>query len=233
MIPKKIHYCWFGRGEKPKLAQKCIASWRKCCPDYEIIEWNEDTFDVYATAYTQFCYENKKWAFLSDYARLSIVYENGGVYFDTDVETVRSIDGLLENRAFFAFENDSNVATGLGFGAERRSEFVKAMMDQYSFRTKEEVVLRGCPGLNTAALMPFGLRLDGSLQNLNGALILPVDYLNPYDDPTGRLTITENTVSVHWYAKSALSKRAILRSRITKPFHRLFGVDCFSWLKQR
>lgn len=102
MIPRKIHYCWFGRGEKPRLAQKCIASWKKYCPDYEIIEWNEDNFDVNRNAYTQMCYKEKKYAFLTDYLRLLIVEEHGGIYFDTDVEAVRSFDELLDNPAFFA-----------------------------------------------------------------------------------------------------------------------------------
>ena len=97
MIPRKIHYCWFGRGEKPRLAQKCIASWKKYCPDYEIIEWNEDNFDVDRNAYTQMCYKEKKYAFLTDYLRLLIVEEHGGIYFDTDVEAVRSFDELLDN----------------------------------------------------------------------------------------------------------------------------------------
>ena len=99
MIPRKIHYCWFGRGEKPRLAQKCIASWKKYCPDYEIIEWNEDNFDVNRNAYTQMCYKEKKYAFLTDYLRLLIVEEHGGIYFDTDVEAVRSFDELLDNPA--------------------------------------------------------------------------------------------------------------------------------------
>ena len=116
MIPRKIHYCWFGRGEKPRLAQKCIASWKKYCPDYEIIEWNEDNFDVNRNAYTQMCYKEKKYAFLTDYLRLLIVEEHGGIYFDTDVEAVRSFDELLDNPAFFGFENDRFVNTGEEIG---------------------------------------------------------------------------------------------------------------------
>ena len=114
MIPKKIHYCWFGRGEKPKLAQKCIASWRKYMPDYEIIEWNEDNFDVNRNAYTKMCYEQKKYAFLTDYLRLVIIEEQGGIYFDTDVEAVRSFDDLLENPAYcyhFSDTTHKNVET--------------------------------------------------------------------------------------------------------------------------
>lgn len=94
MIPKRIHYCWFGRGEKPKLAERCIASWKKYCPDYEIIEWNEDNFDIAAYPYAAYCYRQKKWAFLSDFVRLVVVEAHGGLYFDTDVELVRKPDFL-------------------------------------------------------------------------------------------------------------------------------------------
>ena len=90
MIPKKIHYCWFGRAAKPRLAEKCIKSWKKYCPDYEIIEWNEDNFDVNLNPYTKMCYTQKKYAFLSDYIRLLIVYRHGGIYLDTDVEIIKS-----------------------------------------------------------------------------------------------------------------------------------------------
>lgn len=106
MMPKKIHYCWFGRGEKTKLAKKCLASWRKYCPDYEIIEWNEDNFDINTNAYTKMCYDQKKYAFLSDYLRLVIIDKYGGIYFDTDVELVRNFDTLLGCEAFFGFENE-------------------------------------------------------------------------------------------------------------------------------
>lgn len=230
MIPKKIHYCWFGRGEKPKLAQKCIASWKKYCPDYEIIEWNEDNFDLDYNAYTRYCYDNKKWAFLSDFVRLVVVAEYGGLYFDTDVELLKSPDELLQYGAFYGFENNSNIATGLGFGSQANHPTILAMRGKY-----EEVEpdvdgnypLIVCPALNTAALIPFGLRLDGSRQNIAGAEILPVEYLNPYDDPTGSLTKTKNTISVHWYSKSWMSKGKILRSKLTKPLHRVFGVDAF------
>lgn len=138
MIPKKIHYCWFGHGEKPKLAKKCIASWKKYCPDYEIIEWNEDNFDVNMNPYTQMCYEQKKYAFLSDYVRLLVVYEHGGIYFDTDVEVVQNIDFLLSDEAFIGCEIDGTdekngiVNTGQGFGSTTKSLAVKAMLEEYN-----------------------------------------------------------------------------------------------------
>lgn len=235
MIPKRIHYCWFGRGEKPKLAQKCIASWRKYCPDYELIEWNEDNFDVNQYSYAKFCYENKKYAFLSDFVRLVVVSEYGGIYFDTDVELIKKPDELLHYEAYYGFENEKNVATGLGFGAVAKHPTVEAMEKQYFLLHKNdqgEYPLVVCPKLNTDALLEFGLKLDGSRQNVAGAEILPVDYMNPYDDPTGRLYKTKNTISIHWYSKSWMSKKTILRSKLTKPFHRVFGTDCFKWLKK-
>ena len=230
MIPKKIHYCWFGRNPLPQKAEKCIASWKKYCPDYEITEWNEDNFDFDKSPYLRWCYEHKKWAFLSDLARLIIVYENGGIYFDTDVELIRCPDELLGYDAFFGFENNEYVATGLGFGAAAGHQTVLAMIEQYSdFKEDEngEMKMIGCPTLNTKALLCYGLELNGQKQEVGGAVILPADYLNPFEDATGRLNKTSNTISIHWYSKSALSKKKIIRSRLTRPFHRLFGVDCF------
>lgn len=235
MIPRIIHYCWFGRGEKNKLAKKCIASWKKYCPDFEIIEWNEDNFEIDKYPYARYCYDNKKWAFLSDFARLIVVYKYGGVYFDTDVEVIRTIENLLENDAFYGFENELNINTGLGFGSIPNHKTVDAMIRKYNeFQVDEDgnYPLVGCPVLNTKSLIPMGLQLNGKYQKVSGATILPADYLNPYDDSTGRLRKTQNTVSIHWYSKSWMSKKMIIRSMITKPFHRVFGTECFKWLKR-
>ena len=157
MIPKKIHYCWFGRNPKPKLAEKCIASWKKYCPDYEIIEWNEDNFDIDMNAYVKSAYEQKKYAFLTDYARLLIIYENGGVYFDTDVELIKPIDDLLENKSFFGFEDREHVNTGLGFGAEKENQIIKRMQKEYDGLLDKGDSFIGCPILNTNALVKAGL----------------------------------------------------------------------------
>lgn len=234
MIPKVIHYCWFGGKEKPKSVQKCIASWKKNMPDYKVIEWNEDNFDMDIHPYTRFCFDNKKWAFLSDYARLWVVNNNGGLYFDTDVEALKSFDELLENDAFFGFENKDYIASGLGFGAVAHNITVEAMLKEYDnfCSGKEEPNLIGCPTLNTKALIPLGLKLNGEKQIVGNALILPADFLNPFEDSTGRVRKTENTYSIHWYSKSALKKKDILRSKITRPFHRLFGEHCFDLIKK-
>lgn len=230
MIPRIIHYCWFGQNEKTKLAQKCIASWRKFCPDYKIIEWNEDNFNIDAYPYARFCYQNKKWAFLSDFVRLIVVAEHGGIYFDTDVELVKKPDALLQYGAFYGFENEKNIATGLGFGAEAQHPTLLAMIQQYldlQVDKNGDYPMVVCPVLNTRALLSFGLKLDGSRQTLAGAEIFPIEFFNPYDDPTGHLNKTANTISVHWYSKSWMDKKTIIRSKLMKPLHRIFGVDAF------
>lgn len=227
MIPKTIHYCWFGRGPKPPIAQKCIASWKKFCPDYEIIEWNEDNFDVNKNGYTRMCVREKKYAFLSDYVRLLVVAEHGGVYFDTDVELIRPIDHLLAQEAFFGFETPEYVASGLGFGSVAHGAAVEAMLAEYDPLLSGTDGTRGCPRLNTAALLKLGLRPDGSRQMVAGALILPADCLNPYESTTGRLRKTKDTCSIHWYSATWMSRGKRLRSAIMKPLHRLFGVDAF------
>ena len=235
MIPKKIHYCWFGGKELPELAKKCIASWEKFCPDYEIIRWDESNFDLDQIPYTRWCYENGKWAFLSDYARLAVVAEQGGLYFDTDVELVKSPEELLQFEAFYGFENDLAVNTGQGFGAQAQHPTLVAMCQEYLALKQNEdgsFPIQACPALNTAALLPMDLTLNGQRQNVAGAEILPMDYLNPYDDTTGKLHRTENTIGIHWYTKSWISKGAVLRSKITRPFHRMFGKDCFRWLRR-
>ncbi|MBR4863356.1 MAG: glycosyl transferase [Oscillospiraceae bacterium] len=221
MIPKTIHYCWFGGKPLPEKAQRCIASWKKYCPDYQLQRWDETNFDLTKNAYVRYCYENGKWAFLSDYVRLAVVAEHGGIYLDTDVELLCAPDKLLEESAFYSFENSSCVNTGQGFGAAAHHETVEAMLQQYHTIVPPDI--SACPHYNTAALVQLGLIPDGTEQTVAGARILPIDYMNPYDDLTGRLNITENTVSIHWYAKSWVKPGLVLRSRLLRPFRRLFG----------
>ena len=232
---KIIHYCWFGPRKLSKVAKKCIKTWKKFLPDYEIKLWTESNFDFNQNEFVRQAYENKKWAFLSDLARLLIVREHGGIYFDTDVEVVRRPDELIECEAFYGFETSKYIATGLGFGAVPHHITVESMIQQYDELMPDEnenYPLISCPQLNTRALLPYGLELNGKKQIISGALILPVEYMNPYDDPTGVLKKTKNTISIHWYSKSWMDRKTVLRSKLTKPFHRLFGNDCFRWLKK-
>jgi mannosyltransferase OCH1-like enzyme len=229
MIPKKIHYCWFGGKPLPKAALKCINSWKKYCPDYEIIEWNEKNFDINLNEYTKMCYEQKKFAFLSDFVRLFVVLQNGGIYFDIDVELVKSPDFLLNHKSFFGFETIKSINTGLGFGAEKGNTIVESMLKEYDplLDGKNGVVM--CPKLNTNAAEKAGLILDGLYQEFDWGTIYPKDYFNPYESTTGRLYKTKNTVSIHWYKGSCLTKTQKLRSVISKPLHRIFGDDCFKF----
>ena len=229
MIPKTIHYCWFGGREKPKLAQKCIASWRKYCSDYEIIEWNEHNFNTYINEYTSFTFEKKLYAYLSDYVRLWAVYTCGGLYFDTDVELIKSPDPLLSNAAYFGFEDDRYVNTGLGFGAEKENDAVRNLMLQYE---KNSIIdlsntfdsnhcLTGSPKMNTIGLIELGLVQNGKYQTLNGVEIYPKEYFCPFDDVTGILKTTSNTYSIHWFSKSAQGKFSYYKSKITRVIHRI------------
>ncbi|MBO5136223.1 MAG: glycosyl transferase [Clostridia bacterium] len=242
MIPKIIHYCWFGGNQLPKSAQKCIESWKKYFPDYEIKEWNESNYDVNNISYTKQAYEAKKYAFVSDYARFDILYTYGGVYFDTDVEVIKSFDDILKNGAFMGCEIDGkgsnhiNVNPGLGIAVAPGQEIYKQILDAYS--TFKFINEDGT--LNTTTIVEYttdillknGLSDGPGVQKVSDITIYPKDYFNPFDDATGRLRITENTHSIHWYSKTWLSKGEILRSKITKPFHRIFGNDCFRWLKK-
>lgn len=170
MIPKIIHYCWFGQGEKPDIFEKCLQSWRKFAPDYQIIEWNESNFDVKKYAFTQEAYNCKKYAFVSDVARLSVVYEYGGIYLDTDVELIARIDPLLNDGCFLFFQNVVQVATGLGFGAEKHYSIIGNMLADYTDRhfVVDEMANVTCPKLNTDVLKRDfpALKVNNTTQNV-------------------------------------------------------------------
>lgn len=230
MIPKIIHYCWFGGNPLPASAKKCIESWKKYLPDFEIKEWNEQNFDVNAHPYAKMAYEGRRWAYLSDIVRLIVVEREGGFYFDTDVELVRRPTEFLEPStpsqltstqltltAWFGWENRQIVNTGLGFAAEAHHPAVQAMLRMYDNQT--EII--GCPQQNTGALVPYGLILDGTRQTVCEAEILPTEFMCPYNDLTGRLRKTPNTISIHWFTKSPHGKMAYYRSKVSRIYHRV------------
>ena len=231
MIPKIIHYCWFGGKPLPKLARKCKKSWEKFFPDYEIKEWNENNYDVNAVPYTKYCYEHQLWAYLSDYVRLDVVEKEGGLYFDTDVEVVRRADDLLQScHAYFGWETPEYLNTGLGFAVEAHHPSVKEMLAMYEGLVMNGIYqydrMQGCPQLNTQALLPFGLKQDGTQQEVCGAVILPIDYMCPFRDATGELNKTNNTISIHWFSKSPHGKMAVWKMKLTRPLHRFVEFCC-------
>ena len=225
MIPKIIHYCWFGRGEKPELAKKCIASWKKFCPDFEICEWNEDSCDYLAIPFMAEAYAAKKYAFVSDVMRLIVLEQHGGVYFDTDVEVVRDISPLLDDEGFIGFENDQYVNSGQVVAAEAHHPVIQAMIEEYKTLnfTNADGSLNtvGCPRLNTDVMEHFGLVRNGQEQLVAGIHVYPADYFNPLDSVTGKLTKTDNTYSIHWYSMSWLPKCKQMRARVGRIIRRL------------
>lgn len=228
MIPKKIHYFWFGGAPKPSNVQKCIDSWKAHCPDYEIKEWNETNFDYRCMPFAAQAYEAKKFAFVSDVARLMVLYEEGGIYLDTDVELLKPLDSLLENKAYIGFENNDYVNSGQGFGSEAGTVFLKEHIDCY----REEIFVRedgslnilGCTTVATDLLKKKGLVLNGEQQCVEEVTVYPAEYFNPYDDATGRLNVTDNTYSIHWYAKT-WAPRSKAKDKCMKLIHRIFGTE--------
>ena len=227
MIPKKIHYCWFGRNELPETAKKCIDSWKKYFPEYEIIQWNEDNYDVRKNNYIREAYEKKKYAFVSDYARFDVLYRHGGLYFDTDVEVIKSFDDILNQGSYMGCEIDGNdcknysilVNPGLGMAAPAGLELYKEILDYYDTTT---VVTR-----TTQILLERGLKNTSEIQQIGQIVIYPKEFFNPRNNNTGVLQKTNNTHSIHWYAQSWVSSKERLKSKITRPIHRIFGEDCF------
>ena len=203
MIPKTIHFCWFGGAPLPDLAKKCINSWKKYCSDYKIICWNEKNYDLKKHPYVKEAYEAKKWAFVSDYVRLDVVYNYGGIYFDTDVEVVKNIDFLLEKKCFFGTEEPGLIASGLGFGAEKNNINIKLMLDEYEnehFKLDHgEYNTLACPARNTIPFKKMGLEEKDDIQVINDAWIYPKEYFCPKDLKTGILQLTNNTVSIHHF----------------------------------
>lgn len=243
MIPKVIHYCWFGGKPLPKSAIKCISSWRRFFPDYEIKEWNESNFDVNAIKYTRQAYELKKYAFVSDYARFWILYNYGGMYFDTDVEVVKPMNDIIDNGPFMGIEVPADeeknklpmVAPGLGLGAEPGMEFYKNVMSFYGeleFVDKNGNILPGTVvSHNTNVLEKNGLKPTNNIQHVAGITIYPRDYFNPLDDATGRLNKTANTRTIHWYDKTWVDNYGPVRKWATRIVHRIFGTSFSSKIK--
>ena len=242
MIPKIIHYCWFGGNPLPELAQKCIASWRKFLPDYEIWQWVENVdgnvndngnefcdkvmgFDVEMIPYTTEAYRQKKYAFVSDYARFWILYKYGGVYFDTDVEVIRPMDDIIAKGNFMGFELDPDgendpqkyapryayaVNPGVGLGMEMKHPFLKRMLDKYAQLEYETPVFpwgKTIVAYTTEELCRLGLKNVQGIQEVQGIKVYPSEYFSPIDVISGKLHITENTYTIHRYMGSWGDKR--------------------------
>lgn len=237
MIPKVIHYCWFGRNPKPELVQKCMASWKKHCPEYEIKEWNEDNFDVNACDYIKEAYENKKWAFVSDYARLYVIYHEGGIYLDTDIELIKSLDGLLKHKAYFGYENKKDVNTGVGFGAEKNNPVVEQILLDYHgchfLKEDGKFDVTPCPVRNSDVLRKLGFELNGDTAEQEGIAFLSAEWLSPMDYESGITQITEKTVSIHHYSGAWMSKEELMIIDIERKLKKIIGKKLAFWVRCR
>lgn len=237
-IPKIINYCWFGNNPKSRLIEKCIKSWKKYCPDYEIVEWNESNFDVNCNDYVREAYENKKWAFVSDYVRLYAVFNNGGIYLDTDVELIGNIDHLLQSEAFLSCENEEKVNTGVGFGAVKEHAIIGLLLDSYKdihFKSLEtgELDLTPCTTRNTETLIAKYGDISSKINSTidKDVMILGKEYFSPFNQITGKMDKTDKTVGIHWYAASWRSKKINFREKALRPIKRVIGVDRFNKLR--
>lgn len=238
MIPKVIHYCWFGGNSLGENELACIESWRKYLPGYEIRRWDETNWNVRCCDYVAEAYDAKKWAFVSDYARLDILYREGGLYFDTDVELIRPIDDILKHGPFMGIETDFGsfssskspefeltVAPGLGLAANPGLDLYGALLASYegdhfinedgSFNTST-IVTR-----TTKILFEHGLKMRNGIQEVDGVTIYPADFFNPKDMWTGDIVITGNTRSIHHFSMSWLSEKDLFEHRVGKHLRKL------------
>lgn len=239
-IPHVIHYCWFGGKPLSELAQKCLQSWKKYCPDYEIIRWDETNTDLNSCDYVKEAYAAKKWAFVSDVVRFQVIYDHGGLYFDTDVELIKPIDSILEKGPFMGIEsypglfaggNDVMLLNpGQGIAAEKGNKFYAEVLQHYK---KIHFSVEHTVGMHVTSLMlDKGLKEENCFQTVDGINIWPKDYFNPINPNSGKLETTDNTVSIHHYEGTWVDGKIRFRDKTFQFIYRVFGEKVAGNLKQ-
>lgn len=228
-IPKVLHYCWFGGKAKPELVKKCMETWKERLPDYNIEEWNEKNFDVEAFDFTRKAYKMKKWAFVADYCRLWVLYNNGGVYLDTDVEVIKNMDYLLNQTAFAGVENGIEINVAI-WGCKKNDAFVRQILDYYDDLNyddfKEDISKIAIPQIVTQIAKGEGYIVSNSIQKLkNETMIYPKEYFYPKNQSWEKPIISENTYTVHHYEGSWRSPLQIYRSKLKQVLINIFGYD--------
>lgn len=217
VIPKKIHYCWFGKNPIPEQNRKWIESWKRYCPDYEIIEWNESNYDITKNQYMYEAYKAEKWGFVPDYARLDIIYEHGGIYLDTDVEIIKNMDELLCQEAFAGVDGTHFISLGLGFGAKKGNGLIKILRDEYEkvhfVDENGDLNLIAAPTLQAPFFEKVGFKKTGELQVIDGMTIYPEKVLAAKCIWTGRVMPTKETFAIHHYDASWCSSVAKSRKQ--------------------
>ena len=235
MIPKKIHYCWFGKGPKGKIFKKCLKSWKKYMPDYEIVEWNEENFDINQNDYIKEAYSVKKYAFVSDYARLKIIYDNGGIYLDTDVELLKPIPKEALENGYFAKEKCNTINTGLGFAAPRNNKILQKLMESYNndhfLKENGNINLLTCVSRATRDLKKIGYVINSKLKEIEKIKVYEPDFFCGYDLDSNHYLITNNTISVHHYSATWLPKNKRIKKKIKRMISKVIGRN--NYLKIR
>lgn len=216
LIPPVIHYCWFGQQKIPDEYIKYINSWKKKCSNYKIVKWDESNYDINKHPYIARAYKEQKWAFVSDYARLDIIYNFGGIYLDTDVELIRNLDELRRFHAFFGFESEAYIGTGLGFGAEKNNIMIRELLKSYD--ELELGTYIPCPQIQTKDMEKMGLIRNNTFQFLNygNVAILPTEFLCPMDYRFKNLKINDKTYSIHHYSASWINNKIDNNDEINK-----------------
>jgi hypothetical protein len=218
LIPKIIHYCWFGENKMPEDEARYVEGWKSKLIDYEFKLWNENNFDVDAVKFTKHAARAKKWGFITDYVRAYAVYHYGGIYLDTDVEVIKPFDDLLKtNICFCGFEDESYINPGLVFAGERGCSIVKELMDAYSnfniINKNGSLNLIPIPKIFTDILLKYGLQQNNSHQNIGRITVYPTEYFCPKSFKTGILNVTGNTYSIHHFKGSWVSEDAMKENR--------------------
>ena len=222
MIPKIIHYCWFGGNPLPELAVKCIESWKKYCPDYEIKEWNESNFDLNMFPYAKEAYENRKFAFVTDVVRLYALYTEGGIYMDTDVEVLKPLDEYLKHNAFSGFEDEKLVPTGI-MASEKGGIWAKENLEYYNDRhfVKEDGSFDMTTNVNTITnyMLSKGLVQNNTYQDFPNLITMyPKDYFCPKSYKDGKIYLTSNTTTIHHFAGSWLTDKIKLFHELRRKY---------------
>ncbi|MCL2226112.1 MAG: glycosyl transferase [Oscillospiraceae bacterium] len=238
MIPKVIHYCWFGRSPLPPLAVRCIESWKKYCPDYEIRQWNEENFDVNCSTYTREAYEAEKWAFVSDVARLWALVEHGGVYMDTDCELVKPIDAFLSHQAFSGFESAEYIPTAI-MACERNFDLFREFFEYYDGRrfVKDDGSFDMTANVSamTEIISDYGLIKNNQFQIIKGFALYPTEYFCPQRKELGVFDFGKNNYAIHHFAGSWGSeyekKRNARRFRLERVLGKKLGQKLYNALE--
>lgn len=237
MIPKVIHYCWFGEKEKSQDVINYIHKWKKFNPDYEIKEWNESNFNVKINEYVKEAYNAHKWAFVSDYARLYALYNYGGIYLDTDVEVVKSFDSVLNNIAFIGVESKYSLCTAT-LGAEKNSTFIKDIIESYN---GEHFIVNGKVNKKPNSQRVYELLtnkygyeyVEDTIQNLDKCRVYPSEYFSPINCYTYKEKITDNTISIHRYAGTWKDKKEKSKDKLIAFFTRIIGESTRNCIKKK